>query len=68
MGKDQTEQAPAAVHAYAAAGITCCLRETGGPISRHDGYKGPRLRTTSNDSLVTCTDCQEWLRAAAGEE
>lgn len=54
-----------AVHAYAAAGVTCCGRETGGPISRHDGYKGPRLRTTVNDSRVTCADCQEWLTAAS---
>lgn len=51
-----TEEEPR-VHAYAAAGFTMCGLETGGPISRHDGYVGPRLVTTVHDVLVTCEQC-----------
>ena len=49
------------IHAYAAAGFVVCGLETGGAISRHDGYRGPRLRTTSNDAEVTCPKCLEAL-------
>ena len=46
------------IHAYGAAGFVGCGLQTGGPISRHDGYTGPRLVTTTNDSAVTCPDCR----------
>jgi hypothetical protein len=54
------------VHAYGAAGYTVCGQETGGAISRADGYyRGPRARTTSVDALVTCTACMEILEDLA---
>lgn len=46
------------VHAYGAAGFTACGMETGGPISRHDGYTGPQLETTTNARRVTCLFCK----------
>lgn len=45
------------VHSYAAAGFAICGVQTGGAISRHDGYNGPAHRTTADDRLVTCKDC-----------
>lgn len=50
------------VHAYAAAGFVVCGLETGGAISRHDGYTGPRLRTTADDIKVTCPGCAAKLK------
>lgn len=46
------------VHAYGAAGFTVCGKQTGGPISRHDGYDGPVLETTFFDEWVTCPECR----------
>lgn len=51
---------PEIVHDYAAAGYTVCGLETGGGISRGiRGYDGPRPRTTTAPSAVTCPACRE---------
>lgn len=52
------------VHMYGAAGFTSCGLETGGGISRHDGYAGPRRRTTTMPWRVTCPNC----RAKEGDQ
>ena len=46
------------VHAYAAAGFAVCGLETGGAISRHDGYDGPARLMTTDDRFVTCEGCR----------
>jgi hypothetical protein len=52
------------IHAYGAAGYLVCGLETGGGISRHDGYTGPRRQSTTDDSRVTCPDCLAALSPA----
>ena len=53
--------AEAVIHAYAATGFVVCGKQTGGAISVADGYRGPRLLTTADDSQVTCDKCKEAL-------
>ncbi|MFC5676050.1 hypothetical protein [Aeromicrobium endophyticum] len=64
-------QAAEEVHAYAAAGYLVCGQQTGGNISRVDGYEGPAHRGTTVDADVTCRECRAWLddmaRVAAEE-
>lgn len=49
------------MHLYGAAGYLACGRETGGAISRQDGYTGPLRNSTTVEERVTCPECREFI-------